>query len=131
KRNGGFGTAPKFPPDTRLAALLAANHGSSNPAALSMTQETLMAMANRGLYDQIGGGFYRYSVDAQWSIPHFEKMLYNQALLIPVYADAWRVTRNAYYLQVARETADWVLQHLTADNGLFQCAYDADSEGVE
>lgn len=131
KRNGGFGTAPKFPPDTRLAALLAAYSVTSDTNALNMTTDTLEAMATRGLYDQIAGGFYRYSVDAQWTIPHFEKMLYNQALLIPVYADAWRVTDNAFYLQIACDTADWVIEHLTADDGKFQCAYDADSDGVE
>ncbi len=130
-RHGGFATAPKFPPDTRLALLLAAYSVDGAQSALKMTTGTLDAMAYGGLYDQIGGGFARYSVDAQWLIPHFEKMLYNQALLIPVYADAWLVTGKPLYERIARETADWVLRDLTADNGVFQCAYDADSEGEE
>lgn len=130
-RNGGFGSAPKFPPDTRLALLLAAFHATGSQAALKMVTGTLDAMAYGGMYDQIAGGFARYSVDAKWLIPHFEKMLYNQALLVPVYADAWLVTRKPLYEQIARETCDWVLRDLTAEDGAFQCAYDADSEGEE
>lgn len=130
-RYGGFGQAPKFPPDTRLALLLAAYYESKDESALRMVTGTLDAMAAGGFYDQIGGGFTRYSVDAQWLIPHFEKMLYNQALLIPVYIDAWLVTKNDDYRQIALDTADWVLRDLTSEEGTFQCAYDADSEGEE
>lgn len=130
-RFGGFGSAPKFPPDTRLAALLAAHSLMGSPKALSMVTDTLDAMAYGGIYDHIAGGFARYSVDAQWLIPHFEKMLYNQALLIPVYVDAAQVTGNKFYSDVARETANWVLEELTSEEGCFQCAYDADSEGEE
>ena len=131
RRNGGFGTAPKFPPDTRLAALLAAYALHQDTNALMMTTQTLTAMGRGGIYDQVAGGFARYSVDAQWLIPHFEKMLYNQALLIPVYVDAWLLSGNAEFERIARETADWVLRDLTASDGIFQCAYDADSEHVE
>jgi uncharacterized protein YyaL (SSP411 family) len=130
-RHGGFGTAPKFPPDTRLALLLAAHTKSGDESALRMVTGTLDAMAYGGMYDQVGGGFARYSVDAQWLIPHFEKMLYNQALLIPVYADAFLVTKNYRYKRIARESVDWVLRELTSKEGVFQCAYDADSEGEE
>lgn len=130
-RHGGFGTAPKFPPDTRLALLLAVYKVKGDESALKMVTGTLDAMAYGGMYDQVGGGFARYSVDAQWLIPHFEKMLYNQALLIPVYADAWLVTQNNRYKRIARECADWVLRELTSQEGAFQCAYDADSEGEE
>ncbi len=130
-RHGGFGTAPKFPPDTRLALLLAAYHTHKTQSALDMTVGSLTAMARGGIYDQVAGGFARYSVDAQWLIPHFEKMLYNQALLIPVYVDAWLLTGEPLFNRIARETADWVLRDLTDDSGVFQCAYDADSEGEE
>lgn len=130
-RYGGFGQAPKFPPDTRLALLLAAYAKLGDESALRMVTGTLDALAYSGMYDQVGGGFARYSVDARWLIPHFEKMLYNQALLIPVFADAWLVTENYRYQRIARETADWVLRDLTSPEGAFECAYDADSEGEE
>lgn len=130
-RHGGFGTAPKFPPDTRLALLQAARFVSADPLALKMIDDTLDAMAYGGLYDHIAGGFARYSVDARWMIPHFEKMLYNQALLIPVYVDSYRTTENVFHLNVARETTEWVLRDLTGKNGMFQSAYDADSEHEE
>jgi len=130
-RHGGFGSAPKFPPDTRLALLLSAYKQTGDESALRMVTGTLDAMACGGIYDQIAGGFARYSVDARWLIPHFEKMLYNQALLIPVYVDAWLVTQSPLYKRIARESADWVLEELSSAEGLFQCAYDADSEGEE
>lgn len=129
--HGGFGSAPKFPPDQRLAALLAAAHDLGSDAALRMVTKTLDAMACGGMYDQIGGGFARYSVDSEWLIPHFEKMLYNQALLVPVYLDAYLLTRTPLYLRVAVETMDWVLRDLTSPEGPFYCALDADSEGEE
>lgn len=128
---GGFGSAPKFPPDTRLALLLAAHRDTGSTAALTMVERTLDGMAYGGMYDQLGGGFSRYSVDEKWLIPHFEKMLYNQALLVPVYLDAWLVTDKPLYRRVAAETLDWVLRDLTAPEGMYYCAYDADSEGEE
>lgn len=130
-QNGGFGGAPKFPPDQRLAALLIAAHDQKSEAALKMAMRTLDSMACGGMYDQIGGGFARYSVDAEWAIPHFEKMLYNQALLVPVYLDAWLITKSPLYERVARETLDWVLRDMRSPEGVFYSALDADSEGVE
>ena len=130
-RNGGFGGAPKFPPDQRLALLLAAHHATGSAVALRMTGHTLEAMALGGMYDQLGGGFARYSVDAEWRIPHFEKMLYNQALLVPVYLDAHLATGAPMFRAVAAETLDWVLRDLRAPEGVFFSALDADSEGEE
>ena len=131
QRHGGFGDAPKFPPDQRLALLLAAARLGDAPHATEMAVRTLHAMARGGLYDQIGGGFTRYSVDARWLIPHFEKMLYNQALLVPVYLDAALATGEADFARTAAETLDWCLTDLLSAEGGFQCAYDADSEGEE
>ncbi|MGI8908482.1 MAG: thioredoxin domain-containing protein [Candidatus Sumerlaeaceae bacterium] len=128
---GGFGNAPKFPPDTRLAMLLAAHHDLGTSTALEIVTKTLDAMAYGGMYDQIGGGFARYSVDAMWLIPHFEKMLYNQALLVPVYLDAFLLTERPLYRRIAIETIEWVLRELTSPESMFFCAYDADSEGEE
>jgi uncharacterized protein len=130
-RFGGFGDAPKFPPDQRLALLLAIHHDAGDATALSMVTKTLDSMARGGIYDQLAGGFARYSVDAQWLIPHFEKMLYNQALLVPVYLDAFLVTGSDSFQRVARDTLDWVLRDMLAPEGLFYCAVDADSEGEE
>lgn len=130
-RYAGFGGAPKFPPDTRLALLLASGVRLKSDSALNMAYLTLRAMARGGMYDQLAGGFYRYSVDAQWLIPHFEKMLYNQALLIPVYLDAYLISSESEFLACARTTADWVLNDLRSKDGLFYSAYDADSEGEE
>lgn len=130
-RNGGFGAAPKFPPDTRLDLLLSTGKRMGADSALNMAYQTLKAMGRGGMYDQLGGGFYRYSVDAKWLIPHFEKMLYNQALLIPVYIDAFKISGDREFLDCACFTADWVLRDLTSPDGMFYSAYDADSEGEE
>jgi uncharacterized protein len=129
--NGGFGNAPKFPPDLRLGMLLAIAHDQQSEVALRLAGRTLEAMAHGGMYDQLGGGFARYSVDARWLIPHFEKMLYNQALLVPVYLDAHLLGGNALFLRVACETLDWVLRDLRSADGVFFSALDADSEGEE
>ncbi len=130
-RHGGFGSAPKFPPDQRLALLLEAHHATGSEPALQMVTRTLEEMAWGGMYDQLAGGFARYSVDARWLIPHFEKMLYNQALLVPVYLDAFLATQNPLFRAVGKETLDWVLRDLRSPEGGFFAAYDADSEGEE
>jgi hypothetical protein len=123
---GGFGTAPKFPPSMVLEFLL--RHAARGGDGSAMAERTLEAMARGGMYDQLGGGFARYSVDAGWVVPHFEKMLYDNALLARVYAHWWRLTGTEMGRRVALETCDWMLRDLrTAQNG-FASALDADSE---
>jgi uncharacterized protein len=121
---GGFGTAPKFPPSSVLEFLL-------RRGELEMTTKTLDSMALGGMYDLVGGGFHRYSVDREWLVPHFEKMLYDNALLVPVYLHGWLVTGNESYREVAEETIDYVLRELRLPEGGFASAQDADTEGVE
>ncbi len=130
-RFGGFGGAPKFPPEGQVALLLREHARSGDPASLRMAEVTLDRMALGGMYDQVGGGFARYSTDERWLVPHFEKMLYNQALLVPVYADAWLVTRKPLYRRVVEETLDFVRRELTDSGGGFLSSLDADSEGHE
>jgi uncharacterized protein YyaL (SSP411 family) len=128
---GGFGPAPKFPPHAGLALLLREYARSGDPAILAMVTTTLDRMAEGGMYDQIGGGFSRYSTDERWLVPHFEKMLYDQALLVPVYVDAWRVTGKPLYRRVVLETLDFVRRELTSPGGGLYASLDADSEGHE
>ncbi|WP_433477171.1 thioredoxin domain-containing protein [Spirillospora sp. CA-142024] len=128
---GGFGTAPKFPPSMALEFLLRHHARTRDEESLAMASHTLEAMARGGMYDQIGGGFARYSVDAQWVVPHFEKMLYDNALLARVYAHLWRLTGTPLARRVALETCDWMLRDLRTDEGGLASALDADSEGVE
>lgn len=130
-RFGGFGQAPKFPTPHQLTFLLRWHARSGHRLALEMVEHTLGAMRRGGIFDQIGFGFHRYSVDERWLVPHFEKMLYDQALLIVAYVEAFQATAKPLYAQVARETAQYVLRDLRAPQGAFLCAEDADSEGRE
>jgi uncharacterized protein YyaL (SSP411 family) len=130
-RHGGFGPAPKFPASSVLEWLLRHNARTGSPEALEMAGCTLEAMARGGIYDQLGGGFARYSVDAQWVVPHFEKMLYDNALLLRVYAHAWRATGAALARRVCVETGDWLLRELRTPEGAFAASLDADSPGPD
>ncbi len=128
---GGFGRAPKFPPATLLRVLLRIHRQSGDGRALQMVRRTLDGMARGGMYDQLAGGFCRYSTDDEWLVPHFEKMLYDNALLARAYLEAFQATAGPFYRQVATEVLDYVLRDMTAPEGGFHSATDADSEGVE
>jgi uncharacterized protein YyaL (SSP411 family) len=133
---GGFGQAPKFPPSMTIEFLLRMrlqkNDGMGGDSlALHMAEHTLKMMAYGGMYDQLGGGFARYSTDNDWLVPHFEKMLYDNALLARVYLHAWQVTGNTLYKRVTEETLDFVARELRHESGGFYSSYDADSEGEE
>ncbi|HEX9741280.1 MAG TPA: aldo/keto reductase, partial [Nitrospiraceae bacterium] len=128
---GGFGQAPKFPPATGLSFLLRHHHRTGDAHPLTMVTKTLDAMAAGGMYDHVGGGFARYSTDERWLVPHFEKMLYDNALLARIYVEAWQATGNPDYRRVATETLDYILREMTSQEGGFYSATDADSEGVE
>ena len=130
-RFGGFGGAPKFPQPMNLEVLLRYHYRTGNGAALSGVERTLRAMAAGGIYDQLGGGFARYSVDAYWLVPHFEKMLYDNALLTHSYLETYQATGDVFYRRIAEETIDYVLRDMTSLEGGFYAAEDADSEGEE
>jgi hypothetical protein len=130
-RHGGFGGAPKFPPATGLSLLLRCHHRTNDSQTLAMVRKTLDAMAAGGMYDHIGGGFARYSTDDRWLVPHFEKMLYDNALLAKVYLEAYQVTDDPVYRRTATETLEHILREMTSSEGGFYSATDADSEGVE
>jgi uncharacterized protein YyaL (SSP411 family) len=131
RRFGGFGGAPKFPQAMNLEVLLRHHHRAGDLAALSGVEDTLRAMANGGIYDQLGGGFARYSVDRYWLVPHFEKMLYDNALLSRLYLEAYQATDDPFYRRTAEETLDYVVRDMTSPEGGFYSAEDADSEGEE
>src|SRR4029079_9851962 len=128
---GGFGGAPKFPPSMVLEFLLRHHERTGEPISLSMIGTTCEAMARGGIYDQLAGGFARYSVDAGWVVPHFEKMLYDNAQLLRVYLHLWRATSPPLAERVGRQTANFLLRTLGTAEGGFASALDADSEGVE
>ncbi|MFZ0426903.1 MAG: thioredoxin domain-containing protein [Acidobacteriota bacterium] len=130
-RHGGFGEAPKFPAPMALSFLLRVYHRNRDPRLLDAVTLTLDAMARGGIFDQIGGGFHRYSTDARWLVPHFEKMLYDNALLSRVYLAAFQVTGRAEYRRVVEQTLDYVIRQMLDPSGGFYSAEDADSEGVE
>ena len=129
--NGGVNRAPKFPSNLPVRLLLRHHRRTQDPAALHMALVTLEKMAAGGLKDQVGGGFHRYSTDERWLVPHFEKMLYDNALLAVAYAEAWQVTGRRDLARVTRQTLDYVLRELTSPQGAFYSATDADSEGEE
>jgi uncharacterized protein YyaL (SSP411 family) len=131
KRHGGFGGAPKFPASMNLEFLLRVHQRTGTAEALEMVTHTSRKMAEGGLYDQLGGGFHRYSTDAHWLVPHFEKMLYDNALLSRLYLHVYQVTGDEFFRRIAEETFDYVAREMTDEGGAFYSTQDADSEGVE
>jgi uncharacterized protein YyaL (SSP411 family) len=128
---GGFGGAPKFPPHMILLFLLRHHQRTGSARSLEIVRHTAEQMARGGIYDQLAGGFARYSVDGTWTVPHFEKMLYDNALLLRVYTQLWRLTGDPLAARVARETADFLHNGLSTQDGAFASALDADTEGEE
>ncbi|HWC23481.1 MAG TPA: thioredoxin domain-containing protein [Flexivirga sp.] len=131
ERYGGFGGAPKFPPSMVLEFLLRHHTRTGDPDALAMVEHTCESMARGGIYDQLAGGFARYSVDATWTVPHFEKMLYDNAQLLRVYAHLWRISRSPLVARIVSETAQFIIRDLGTADGGFASALDADTEGAE
>ncbi len=128
---GGFSKSPKFPPSGALDMLFRHYKQSREQSELEMATLTLNKMAAGGMYDHLGGGFHRYSTDEKWLVPHFEKMLYDNALLVPVYLNAYQITGNNNYARIARECLEWVLNEMQNVDGGYYSTQDADSEGVE
>lgn len=131
KTHGGFGSAPKFPAPMNLEFLLRYFYRTGNLEAFQMVEHTARRMAEGGMYDQLGGGFHRYATDACWLVPHFEKMLYDNALLTPLYLHLFQQTGEDFYRRIAEETFDYVLREMTHESGGFYSTQDADSEGHE
>ena len=130
-KQGGFGTAPKFPPSAAVQVLLEEGQRQGNTRLQAMAEHTLKKMGYGGIYDQVGGGFHRYATDEAWMIPHFEKMLYDNAQLPVVYLRAWQLSGNSEFSRVAEETLHYVRRELTNTEGAFYSAQDAESEGIE
>ena len=129
--NGGFGSAPKFPNAANISFLFRYAKLTGLSKFNEFALKTLNKMAKGGIFDQIGGGFHRYSTDARWLVPHFEKMLYDNALISVNYVEAYQITKDPFYLEILHKTLGYVLREMTSNNGGFFSAYDADSEGVE
>jgi uncharacterized protein YyaL (SSP411 family) len=131
EKNGGFGSAPKFPSPHNLLLILRYWKRTGNEWALHMVEETLKEMRKGGIFDQVGYGFHRYSTDSHWLVPHFEKMLYDQASLMMAYSETYQITKNQFYAGVVKEIYEYVTRDLMSPEGAFYSAEDADSEGVE
>ncbi|MGZ8869417.1 MAG: thioredoxin domain-containing protein, partial [Thermoanaerobaculia bacterium] len=129
--HGGFGGAPKFPPSMSLEFLMQVANRTDDPHLRRIITHTLTMMARGGIYDQVGGGFHRYSVDAKWLVPHFEKMLYDNAQLARLYTRAWQWTKDPFFARIANEIFGYVLREMTSPDGAFYSTQDADSEGEE
>jgi uncharacterized protein YyaL (SSP411 family) len=131
KINGGFGSHPKFPSPHNLIFLLRYHHLTGNKNALHIVEKTLTEMRKGGIYDQVGFGFHRYSTDNKWLLPHFEKMLYDQALMLNAYTELYQITKNDFYKTTAEEIVKYINREMTSPEGGFYSAEDADSEGIE
>ena len=129
--NGGWGGAPKFPQAGVIEFLLRKHHQDGDKLALEMAVHALDRMACGGIFDQLAGGFHRYTVDAQWQVPHFEKMLYDNALLANVYLHAWQVSGRPLFREIVEMTLDFLQREMQHEEGGFYAAFDADSEGEE